>query len=390
MKPSGLRTRAWGPEGLRACGGSTDRGAALIATLAIVMVLFPLGAFVVMQCRTDWLIHHNLRAEIEAFYVAEAGLEHALAEIAPGLSFDDVLAGPDHQSGTMDDGVFPFREGAVSDFPHPPFRYEVHVTAAGTGMIQVTSHGSGHGESTKVVEALVVRSPLPFTPAAVYAGGALSDLDLGGLGFAVSGFDHVVGDAPAAARGTAAPVPALAGPLVDPDSLALALSGRGAQLLTGAGTTPSIGGSAAAVDLAAFVAASAGQRSCVWVSAAATDAALVLGTAAAPQLSIVPGNLDVGQSLTGCGVLVVQGVLHVSGAMAFAGLVVAMGGVVFDPSSTVTVTGALWDDTSRGGRMQLSGRGAILYSSAALAAVDAGIPGLLPRAAVLVGWQEQL
>jgi hypothetical protein len=364
-------------------------GAALIATLAIVMVLLPVGAFVVMQSRTDWLLHHNLRAEIETFYVAEAGLEHALAEIGPGRTFDDVLAGPDHVRGTTDDGLFPFREGPVDPFPQPPFRYDVTVTSAGAGMIRVTSRGSGQGASAKVVEALVARSPLPDTPAAVYAGGDLSDLNLGTQGFAVSGFDHVAGDTPGAAHGAAAAVPALAGPLVDPSALPPGLSSSSAPLLTGAGGTPSIA-RGAAVDLEGFASASDSQPNRVFVSATASDAELSLGTAAAPQLSIVPGNLDIGSTLTGCGVLVVHGTLHISGTMAFTGLVVALGGVVFDPSSTVTVTGALWDDTSRGGRMQLNGHGAIMYSQAALAAADAANPGLLPRAAVMVGWQEQI
>lgn len=37
-----------------------QRGTALVATLAIVMVLLPLGALLVFQCRTDLMIQHNL------------------------------------------------------------------------------------------------------------------------------------------------------------------------------------------------------------------------------------------------------------------------------------------------------------------------------------------
>src|SRR5262245_46040506 len=94
-----------------------EDGMALIATLAIGMILLPLGAFVLWQCRTDLAIQHNQRAEIEAFYVAEAGLEHALAEIRPAASFAPLLRGPDRVAGTNDDGGFPFAEGHPADFP---------------------------------------------------------------------------------------------------------------------------------------------------------------------------------------------------------------------------------------------------------------------------------
>ncbi len=58
-----------------------EHGSALVATLAATAVLLPLAAFAVLLTRADFYVHHNTRAQAEAFYVAEAGLEHALAEI---------------------------------------------------------------------------------------------------------------------------------------------------------------------------------------------------------------------------------------------------------------------------------------------------------------------
>ncbi len=146
-----------------------QRGTALIATLALIMILLPVGAYVVLQCRTDLMIERNFNAELETFYAAEAGLEHAIAEIRPGQSFDNILAGPDRIPETADDGWFPFEEGAPAAFPYPPFAYDVRVTPAGDNLLSVVSRATGRAGANKTVAALVRRSPLPFTPAALYA-----------------------------------------------------------------------------------------------------------------------------------------------------------------------------------------------------------------------------
>ncbi len=337
-----------------------QRGAALVSTLGIAMILLPLGVFVAMQCRIDLMIQRNLRAEMQAFYVAEAGLEHALAEIPAGSSFDAILAGPDRTLGTGDDGAFPFTEGPVADFPDAPFRYEVRVTKVGSALIRLVSQGQGVHGASKVLVALVTRSPIPFTPAALVAEGDITAL-MGSARFSLSGLDHRIGDPASQPTGSAAAIPAVAGP-----------SAAGSSL-----------------DLHACATAVARRSEGVTLSAPLADDATI-GLRSAPQISVVPGDLEVSGSLSGCGILVVRGTLHVTGRLAFTGLVLAMGGVVFEPSSTVTVTGALWHAADTDERLDLRGSGFIVYSSQALAENDPAFPGLLPHAAVLTGWQEQL
>lgn len=368
---------------------SNARGTALPAVLALIMMLLPIGAFVALQCRTDWLIQHNLRAEVEAFYVAEAGLEHALAEISPGTSFDAVLAGPDRIAGTNDDGIFPFSEGAPSVFPYAPFRYEVRVARMSADVLSVQSSGFGVHDATKVVVALVRRDPVPATPAAFQVDGDASTLDMGSAGFLLSGWDHQIDDPPGAPTSGAAALPALSSSSPDAeDILRHRLRGESAQRLVGNGGAPSLA-TAPPVDVQRYATACSTRPERVQVSGASGDLA-VLGTAETPQLSIVAGDLDVGGELTGVGILVVQGTWHVTGQVNFVGLVLAMGGIVFEPSSRVTVTGGLWRAASNDGRLQLAGSGGIGYSRAALAAVDAAFAGLLPHAAVVASWQEQL
>ncbi len=365
------------------------RGTALPAVLALIMILLPIGAFVVLQCRTDWLIQHNLRAEVEAFYVAEAGLEHALAEISPETSFDAVLAGPDRIAGTNDDGSFPFSEGEPSAFPYAPFRYEVRVSRPSADVLTVQSSGFGVHDATKVVVALVRRDPVPATPAAFHVDGDASTLDMGAAGFLLSGWDHQIGDPPDATTDSAAALPALSSSSPDAEGiLRRRLWGESAQRLVGTGGTPSLA-TAPPVDVQRYATACSARPERVQVIGPSGDLA-VLGTSQTPQLSIVAGDLDVGGELTGVGILVVQGTWHVTGQVTFNGLVLAMGGIVFEPSSRVTVTGALWRAASNDGRLQLAGSGGIGYSRGALAAADTAFAGLLPHAAVVASWQEQL
>jgi hypothetical protein len=111
-----------------------------------------------------------------------------------------------------------------------------------------------------------------------------------------------------------------------------------------------------------------------------------------PRIAVVEGDALVAESelVKGSGVLVVLGTLQVVGGLEFTGLVIALGGIVFEPSGSVTITGALWQGPSMDDRLELHASGAIVYSSTALAAADTAVPGILPHAAVVSGWEEEL
>jgi len=365
-----------------------QRGAALVATLIIAMLLFPLGALVVFQARSDLDIEHNLRSEIEAFYVAEAGLEHAVADIQPGRSFDEILVGADGVAHTRDDGRFPFSEGAPAAFPLPPFHYDVQVLAAPNGMIRLQSVGVGLNGSTKVLEVLVARGRGPVTPAALYAEGDLRALELGDA-FRLSGVDHNRSGSPPGAA-AASSVPAMATPRTDvADAVRRQLRADTAQQLVGAGGTPSVA-AVAALNLGAYAEACAKAPRAVRLTPSAPIDTTAFGTAATPQLVIIGGDLDVSGEVSGAGILVVGGTLHVTGTLTFSGLVLALNGIAFGPASNVVIRGTVWRMPGQDERLQLLGRGSIDYSSQTLADVDAAFPGILPHAAVVVGWQEPL
>jgi hypothetical protein len=368
-------------------GAMGNRGTALIAALIIIMILLPLGAYVALQSRTDLLIERNFRAEVEAFYAAEAGLEHAIAEIDPGQSFDAVLAGPDRILGTADDGAFPFRHGPPSDFTSPQLSYDVRATPVPGNMLSLVSRGTGWYGATKVVAALVARSPIVFTPGGLYVQGDIRHLDLGG-GLLLSGLDHRIGDPPASPMGTAAPIAALASPDAEAEQdLRRRLPEGLAAQITGAGGAPSIATSTT-FNVQSYADRFAAQSSSVHLSAIGET--VTLGTPRTPQISVVEGDAYISGCLRGNGVLVVRGTLDVTGTLEFTGLVVALNGILFEPAGNITITGTLWRGPAMDERLQLHGSGAIGYSSGALTAVDTVFPGILPHPAVVNGWEEQL
>ncbi|HVO24994.1 MAG TPA: hypothetical protein VMW56_15335 [Candidatus Margulisiibacteriota bacterium] len=363
-----------------------QRGTALVAALSIAMILLPLGALVALQARTDLSIQLNLRNEIETFYVADAGVAHAVAEIPPGQSFEQMLVGPDHLTGTSDDGTFPFVDGAPAAFPQSPFRYDVQVVASGDSMLRIVSRASGANGSKKVVEALVTRSPLPFTPAALYTETASPILTLG-AGFRLSGIDHQAVLPPVPQAQPTVPLPALstahAGAAA---ALRTALSGAAPEQMAGA--APSVS-TISPLDVGSYVNSIASVPTATARPAVPADGA-TWGTHDAPQLSVVAGDLRVPGRLTGSGVLVVRGSLDVAGTLEFSGLILVQGAIVVEPASTLTLAGALWQAANQDERLHLDGTGMVAYSSSALAEVDRAFPGLLPHAAVLAGWQEDL
>src|SRR5215470_474238 len=87
---------------------SQEDGLALVTVLLFIAFLTPLGAFALMQARLDLRVEDNARTALETFAVAEAGLDHALADLDLQPWFDRLLAGPDGIVGNADDKEFPY------------------------------------------------------------------------------------------------------------------------------------------------------------------------------------------------------------------------------------------------------------------------------------------
>jgi len=349
-----------------------ERGVALVAVMGILLVLLPLGAFAVVQCRLQHLLTGSARADVEGLYAAEAALAEAVAAVPPGRGVEGLLAGPDRQAGTRDDGTFPFSTGAGEPGPSAA---TVAVRRVDDAVVRIAVALPLPGGRRARVEALVTRAAAPFTPATVHVEGdwwgerTPGDVKLDGA-------DHRLGDAPGTPTGPAPPRPTV--------------SGTGPTNDGGGGPGGGVGATAPALplDLPAVLRDLMREPAAVWPPVP-FDGTGAFGTADLPQLTVLRGDVDVLERVEGGGVLVVDGSLHVRGTLKFAGLVVARGGFHLDPGATVEVAGAVWTGVAGAG-VELRGSGHIVYSSEALLRADALVAGRLPRAAVVVGWREVL
>jgi hypothetical protein len=355
-----------------------ERGVALLAVLGIIISLLPLAAAISMQTRLDGLMGRNFRGSTEAFYAAEAGLAHALSEIGPRADFEDLLYGPDQVGATSDDGSFPFRSQPPSSLRSGALGYQVSVGRGPANTLRIYSRGSGRHDATREVEVLIRPAATPFTPGAIYVEAAEVDVDLGGLGFTVSG----IGEQQGAAQ------PSIVGLAVSSAALATRLH----QTLTadtqveGAGGSPSVA-VAAGLDLDSYINSLRKRLDAVVLPTAPQAAAEPFGIETQPQLTVIDGNWSITARAEGFGILVVRGDLEVSGSLHFRGLLLVAGSVSTTASSDVQIDGALWVRRAAA-ELKLLGTGHVHYSPGALERTDSAIAGALLHLATVVGWRE--
>lgn len=340
-----------------------EAGYALLTVLVGISALLPLAAFALMQARGDAVLQTATRQALEAFRVAESGLEHALADLAADPRFERLAIGPDGHSGTGDDGEYPFAAPPPAFFPRAPFRYQVRVAPDGADRVDVIAWGFGHGAAVHAVAASIARTAEAWVPAALTATAPAVDLDLG-ADYRVLGEPGPSGTAALAvgAEDTSA-------------ALRARLPADAATRLIGRGGTPSIA-TARLPELGELLDAALRR----------VDGTIVGGTLQGDighGLFISPGSVQL-TAVRGDGILVVGGTVEIGGDSAFAGLVVALGGVRVEAGSRALLNGAVLS----GGALALRGAGEIRYDRAAIEQVGRQYSGLLPHRVRVAGWRE--
>ncbi len=328
----------------------------MLSVLTILALLLPLSAHTVFQAHIDLLIARNFRDQTDAMYVAEAGLEHALAAVGEIGTLPVLLHGPDQIAASADDGDFPVP--LPSDGLGSSRNYVVRVAKLSDTRAQITSVGNGNNGASRAVAALLQASDTPFTPATLFLAGDPRPITINSADLDISGQDSSSSSPVAswAFGGNAAssePAPA--------STLAthLDVNAIGAQL----------------------------SASAIAVHVAPGPAPEILGVAGAPQLTIVDGDLTISATTSGAGLLLVRGALQISGTLRFDGLVIVIGALESSGDGEISLSGALWQATGSD-RTLLTGRGFIHYSSAALSLADSAAPGVLPHALRVLGRYE--
>ncbi len=171
-----------------------ESGIALVTALLSMALLTLMGTAALTMTDLEIKISANDKSAKEAFYIAEAGIEHAWA-ILRTASFDEVLKGLDEDRDTIDDnGILRF--GA--SVPFAQGAYEVRVTDNddgdedpwndSDGSLIVTSTGAsatGPRQKIEVVVRKIVPNPIGLRGAVTSNGNVLA-----GGNMQIDGRDH--------------------------------------------------------------------------------------------------------------------------------------------------------------------------------------------------------
>ncbi len=133
-----------------------QNGSALIICLLSLAVLSALGTAALMVSTTNQTIAGNYRKQSQAFYVAEAGLQYALAAIKDDMTW----RGDTSYSTTRDDMIIGNITASyeVTTYDSSNDSYGVYDTLIPGGYIKLVSEGVFQ-DSTQTVETMVSISP---------------------------------------------------------------------------------------------------------------------------------------------------------------------------------------------------------------------------------------
>jgi len=333
-------------------------GAALPAALIALAVSSALAAGLANLSRTELMIARDRQRMAVALAAADACLATVTASLPAGWDLDTVLAGPDGVSATADDGVLAAPAGCramarPAPGPAAPPRVQVSIDATA---------GAGH----RIVDAVLGRATDPI-PSLLW----LASADRIG---AVSGTLALDGSDPA---DPARPGWAALGAPGRPETLDAWLGAQAGGVVTSGGTVPPI-----TAPVPPLVALAGRIRS----AGAGGPETLAAAPPAAPALALVAGDLIVGAPQWGAGLLYVDGVVDVRSSFAFAGVLVATGGIRVASGATLDVAGAVWLGAAAGDTLSVAGTMAVRRDQASIAQADGLLT--LPRAAALVGVRD--
>lgn len=129
----------------------SNSGAALIIALLIMAVLTLLGSAAIMVSSIETKISGNQKSSIQAFYIAEAGIQHAIGNLTNSIdSFDDELS---TNNGVMLNAIS-FASGsytvtAIDNNDDDDQLTDIDKT------IKITSTGTAQRGATKEIECLI-------------------------------------------------------------------------------------------------------------------------------------------------------------------------------------------------------------------------------------------
>jgi Tfp pilus assembly protein PilX len=367
----------------------SERGLALIATVLVLIVFLSLGAFALKFSGVDFKTANNQATGVQALYVAEAGLTHAL------LTINRI-------------GVVDFDQGIVQNwsttfYPNPgsipgaaQFTYQVQVAAdsATTGTITCAATGQ-NGAKRRLVAR--VRQATGFDGrGALYLASHSVHPSFAGAAFEISGYDHDLAGA-VIAGGVTKPGIATQSDSVT-SAVVEALSPQQIPGVEGLGSsasplTPSVitSGGPNIGHLNQIINDILSRPGVVTRDESSLTGDGVFGTVDHPQIThLTNSDATLAGTISGAGILIADGSINITGNTSFTGWIIVRGSTTIntlDVWGSAVILGSLWTSYLN---VAVGGHAIIDYSTQALSIAgqveNGGNP--TPKSMVVTSWRE--
>lgn len=360
-----------------------ETGGALLIALFIMILLAFIGGAALMTSTLETKISGNYKAAVEAFYIAEAGIERA-KDVLKTMTFDDALDGVDNDKNTTsDNGILSF--GSSVSFGGGTYAVRVNdgdgdVWDDSDGKVIITSTGTLAGGGKRTIETLARKANLNDFPAAMTFVDPNVKLEFLSNALSVTGDDKTydpgpperVNDGPGPDKNAIATEDMVPDETYSPAAAQNNITGVG-------GITPDIDKGSTTLnltDLQAVRSALIAMSGITTYSGSTTITGGALGTRANPQITYVNDSLDLQSNVTGAGILIVDKDLIISGNLVFEGIILVGicptcpgrvetgtgNSMVFGAVVVVNPTSSHSDEA----RLKMSGNSDIYYSSFAI------------------------
>jgi len=332
-----------------------ERGMVLVVGLLLIVVLVLLGTTAVMTSTTDMKISANYKTSTQAFYIAEAGIEHARENVRQainlGSSLSQILAARVGGTGVLSDSstITNFYANGTFVTDDVPFiastsygagSYRVYLTNDATDgvtsvtdtnyQVTLTSFGFGPNNSFTVIQVSIRMIVPPNLPAPITLPGPNATFDGPNANVA----DVTGGTKPAICVDNATAAASVKGGI--PANRYDNYTGSCASTpCIEAQTIPSPWGNKAdLLELYADLKAAADFTS-------PSDTGFTLGTTSNRKIVVIDGNYS--YTGAGAGILVVTGNLVLQGNFNYDGIIIAIGKghVTRSGGGSGTITGGI-------------------------------------------------
>lgn len=376
---------------------NSEQGSSMILVLLVLFALIALGAAGLSGAGSNLKLANNYQTGLQAMQAAEAGVVHAVKVMNDATPTRLDLDVYDHWSTLFGTAPVPLSGAAGTSYtvtPTSPDPYRGSVKDT----LMITAVGHGPGQSQRTIVAHVGMNPC----GAIDMPSSGISTTFNGNHFLVDGNDYLMGCTPDPSLGVTCINPS-GTPVLgistrepsDASNIIGSLSSGQYDNVVGADA----GGAAASVGSCSGASSAQIQNTFVPRMLASVPPASIavnpqlngndtFGSVAVPRVTHFTGDVTINGTVSGAGILIVDGGLTVSGNMNFTGLVIVTGTTQFtNVQGNSTILGGVWTTSLT---LNVSGSASVSYSSQALDLVNnlAAQQNLVPKHVSVVAWSQ--